>query len=73
MNAEPTRVTITGGAAGVLLVKHSDGQPTGDAFVLLASEEESQKALTWHGRSLGRRYVEIFPSTAAEVQQVGQL
>uniref|UniRef100_A0A8C4REB6 Epithelial splicing regulatory protein 2 n=1 Tax=Eptatretus burgeri TaxID=7764 RepID=A0A8C4REB6_EPTBU len=49
-----------------------DGQPTGDAFVLLASEDECQKALTWHGRSLGRRYVEIFPSTAAEVQQVGR-
>uniref|UniRef100_UPI00358EA02D epithelial splicing regulatory protein 2-like n=1 Tax=Myxine glutinosa TaxID=7769 RepID=UPI00358EA02D len=70
MKVGPTRVTIADGAAGVLLVKHSDGQPTGDAFVLLASEEESQKALTWHGHSLGRRYVEIFPSTTAEVQQV---
>ncbi|XP_061102320.1 epithelial splicing regulatory protein 2-like isoform X2 [Conger conger] len=61
---------VTDGGEGLLFVKYPDGRPTGDAFVLFACEEYAQSALKKHKRILGRRYIELFRSTAAEVQQV---
>uniref|UniRef100_A0A8D0B4S3 Epithelial splicing regulatory protein 2 n=1 Tax=Salvator merianae TaxID=96440 RepID=A0A8D0B4S3_SALMN len=61
---------VTGGKEGLLFVKYPDGRPTGDAFVLFACEEYAQNALKKHKEILGKRYIEIFRSTAAEVQQV---
>lgn len=62
---------ITGGKEGILFVTYPDGRPTGDAFVLFACEEYAQNALRKHKDLLGKRYIELFRSTAAEVQQVG--
>ncbi|XP_023602168.1 epithelial splicing regulatory protein 1 [Myotis lucifugus] len=61
---------ITGGKEGILFVTYPDGRPTGDAFVLFACEEYAQNALRKHKDLLGKRYIELFRSTAAEVQQV---
>lgn len=61
---------ISGGKDGILFVRYPDGRPTGDAFVLFACEEHAQCALRKHKEILGRRYIELFKSTAAEVQQV---
>ncbi|XP_028333461.1 epithelial splicing regulatory protein 2 isoform X7 [Physeter macrocephalus] len=61
---------VTGGADGLLFVRHPDGRPTGDAFALFACEELAQAALRRHKGTLGKRYIELFRSTAAEVQQV---
>nr|XP_020661395.1 epithelial splicing regulatory protein 2 isoform X1 [Pogona vitticeps] len=61
---------VTGGKEGLLFVKYPDGRPTGDAFVLFACEEYAQNALKKHKEILGKRYIELFRSTAAEVQQV---
>lgn len=61
---------VAGGTAGILLVRYADGRPTGDAFVLFASEEHAQLALKKHKQRLGKRYIELFKSTAAEVTQV---
>uniref|UniRef100_A0A803YPR8 Epithelial splicing regulatory protein 1 n=1 Tax=Meleagris gallopavo TaxID=9103 RepID=A0A803YPR8_MELGA len=61
---------VTGGKEGVLFVTYPDSRPTGDAFVLFACEEYAQNALKKHKDLLGRRYIELFRSTAAEVQQV---
>ncbi|XP_056134635.1 epithelial splicing regulatory protein 2 [Lampris incognitus] len=61
---------ITDGAEGLLFVKYPDGRPTGDAFVLFSCEEYAQNALKKHKQILGKRYIELFRSTAAEVQQV---
>ncbi|XP_067005775.1 RNA-binding protein fusilli isoform X2 [Anabrus simplex] len=55
---------------GVLFVKKPDGRATGDAFVLFAQEEDAGKALSKHRDSIGSRYIELFRSTTAEVQQV---
>lgn len=63
---------ITGGKEGILFVTYPDGRPTGDAFVLFACEEHAQNALRKHKDLLGKRYIELFRSTAAEVQQVGR-
>ncbi|XP_047119808.1 RNA-binding protein fusilli isoform X2 [Schistocerca piceifrons] len=55
---------------GVLFVKKPDGRATGDAFVLFAQEEDAAKALSKHRELIGSRYIELFRSTTAEVQQV---
>ncbi|XP_042561412.1 epithelial splicing regulatory protein 2 isoform X2 [Clupea harengus] len=61
---------VTDATEGLLFVKYPDGRPTGDAFVLFACEEYAQNALKKHKQILGKRYIELFRSTAAEVQQV---
>lgn len=58
------------GEDGVLFVKKPDGRATGDAFVLFANEEDGLKALKKHRELIGTRYIELFRSTTAEVQQV---
>ena len=55
---------------GVLFVRKPDGRATGDAFVLFAEEDDSDKALQKHKDIIGSRYIELFRSTTAEVQQV---
>lgn len=61
---------VTDSNEGLLFVKYPDGRPTGDAFVLFSCEEYAQNALKKHKQILGKRYIELFRSTAAEVQQV---
>ncbi|KAM9310101.1 epithelial splicing regulatory protein 1 isoform 3-T3 [Pholidichthys leucotaenia] len=61
---------VSGGKDGILFVRYPDGRPTGDAFVLFSCEEHAQGALRKHKEILGKRYIELFKSTAAEVQQV---
>uniref|UniRef100_A0A0K2U021 RRM domain-containing protein n=1 Tax=Lepeophtheirus salmonis TaxID=72036 RepID=A0A0K2U021_LEPSM len=55
---------------GILFVRKHDGKATGDAFVLFKSENDAQKALQKHKEVIGSRYIELFRSTTAEVQQV---
>lgn len=61
---------ILDGTDGVLFVKKPDGRATGDAFVLFSSESDAPNALSRHRESIGQRYIELFRSTTAEVQQV---
>ncbi|KJH46656.1 hypothetical protein DICVIV_07264 [Dictyocaulus viviparus] len=53
----------------VLFVTRNDGRPTGDAFVQFSDEEQGQRALAKHRQTIGNRYIELFRSTSAEVQQ----
>ncbi|EAT36489.1 AAEL011420-PA [Aedes aegypti] len=62
--------TVLDGADGILFVKKPDGRATGDAFVLFSQETDAPKALSKHRESIGQRYIELFRSTTAEVQQV---
>lgn len=62
--------SLVDGEDGVLFVKKPDGRATGDAFVLLAQEKDAEKALKKHKENMGSRYIELFRSTTAEVQQV---
>lgn len=61
---------ILDGEEGILFVKNCDEKPTGDAFVLFASDEYAQRALQKHRQNIGSRYVELFRSTISELQQV---
>ena len=64
-------VHVLGGDEGVLYVYHPDGRPTGDAFVLFATEADASKALKKHCKeSIGSRYIELYKSTPVEVTQV---
>ncbi len=56
--------------SGVLFVRKPDGRATGDAFVLFEDEEDAARALSKHKEVIGSRYIELFRSTTAEVQQV---
>ena len=61
---------VMDGEEGVLFVKKPDGRATGDAFVLFNQEDDAGKALSKHRELIGSRYIELFRSTTAEVQQV---
>ncbi|KHJ44909.1 hypothetical protein D918_04720 [Trichuris suis] len=63
-------VSVVDGENGILFVNKADGRATGDAFVLMSTEEDAQKALSKHKEVIGTRYIELFRSTTAEVQQV---
>ena len=63
-------VEVLDGEDGILFVHQADGRATGDAFVLFATEDEANKALSKHRECIGSRYIELFKSTTAEVQQV---
>ncbi|XP_039256749.2 epithelial splicing regulatory protein 1-like [Styela clava] len=63
-------IPVAGDENGVLIVRFPDGKSSGDAFVLFDTEEIAHLALGKHKQTLGKRYIEIFKSTAAEVQQV---
>ena len=54
-------------------MKKPDGRATGDAFVLFKEEGDGEKALQKHKEIIGSRYIELFRSTTAEVQQVNTL
>ena len=41
--------------------------PLGDAFVMVHNEDDMIKALAHHKDLIGSRYIELFRSTAAEV------
>ncbi|KAF4525519.1 hypothetical protein B566_EDAN014905, partial [Ephemera danica] len=62
--------SVLDGEEGVLFVKKPDGRATGDAFVLFSQEEDAAVALSKHRELIGSRYIELFRSTTAEVQQV---
>lgn len=49
---------------------YPDGRATGDAFVMAKDEDEAAKILLKHKETMGPRYIELFRSTPAEVQQV---
>lgn len=55
---------------GILFVNRKDGRATGDAFVLFATDAEAEAALKNHRQHIGNRYIELFRSTPAEVNQV---
>ncbi|VDN97655.1 unnamed protein product [Rodentolepis nana] len=56
--------------AGILFVNRKDGRATGDAFVMFATDAKAEKALQNHRQHIGNRYIELFRSTPAEVNQV---
>eukprot|EP01017_Pseudomicrothorax_dubius_P006211 TRINITY_DN11735_c0_g1_i1.p1 TRINITY_DN11735_c0_g1~~TRINITY_DN11735_c0_g1_i1.p1 ORF type:complete len:556 (-),score=144.87 TRINITY_DN11735_c0_g1_i1:181-1848(-) len=44
------------------------GKPSGEAFVLFATKEEAQRALTLNMDKIGNRFIELFPTTPREFE-----
>lgn len=55
------------GPRGVIFKCNIDGRPSGEAFLLLYSEENGAVVLSKNKQRLGRRYIEIFRSSKIEV------
>ncbi|KAF8109666.1 hypothetical protein N665_0093s0019 [Sinapis alba] len=47
---------------------NGEGRPTGDAFVEFRSAEESRAAMVKDRKTLGSRYIELFPSSVEELE-----
>ncbi|CAH8429213.1 unnamed protein product [Dicrocoelium dendriticum] len=58
------------GSDGILFVNRPDGRASGDAFVMFETNEVAERALKSHRQHIGNRYIELFKSTPAEVNQV---
>ena len=67
---EENSCQIVDDETGVLFVHYPDGRATGDAFVMFKNDEDASKSLLKHKETMGPRYIELFRSTPAEVQQV---
>ncbi|XP_067055298.1 uncharacterized protein [Acropora muricata] len=64
---------IRGGAKnGIHFTYSSEGRPSGECFVELVSREDLEKALAKSKNSLGKSFVEVFKSTAGEMEQTCQ-
>ncbi|VEL16122.1 unnamed protein product [Protopolystoma xenopodis] len=57
------------GEKGILFVNRRDGRATGDAFVIFSDDVLAKRALKNHRQHIGNRYIELFRSTPAEVNQ----
>ncbi|CAN0901757.1 Epithelial splicing regulatory protein 1 [Linum grandiflorum] len=51
------------------IVMNFEGRPTGDAFVEFASAEDSKAAMGKDRKTLGSRYIELFPSSVEELSE----
>ncbi|KAJ8770945.1 hypothetical protein K2173_022117 [Erythroxylum novogranatense] len=51
------------------ITMNSEGRPTGEAFVEFANAEDSKAAMTKDRMTLGRRYIELFPSSVEELEE----
>jgi inhibitor of KinA sporulation pathway (predicted exonuclease) len=61
INASPTQI---------VMALTYQGRPTGEAFVKFATPELAQRAMSCHRKHMGRRYIEIFPSSDLEIERV---
>ncbi|VDM41065.1 unnamed protein product [Toxocara canis] len=52
----------------VTLTKNRDARPSGEAFVTFDSEEDYEYALTKDKQHMGKRYIEVFPASASDVE-----
>lgn len=60
-----------GGVLQIRIVYGRDNRPTGEAYAVFEGPTADMRgALSKHRHMLGTRYVELFPSTKEEMQQV---
>lgn len=51
------------------IIFNYDGRPTGEAFVEFASADDARAALAKDRMTLGSRYIELFSSSAEELNE----
>ncbi|KAL3312439.1 heteroproteinous nuclear ribonucleoprotein [Cichlidogyrus casuarinus] len=62
-------VELLNDANGVHITQKPGGRPTGEAFVELKTEADLELAQTFHKKSMGHRYIEIFSATKPEMDE----
>lgn len=63
-------INIVNGEAGVHFTLTKEGRPSGEAYIELANENDLAKAIKMHRERLQDRYIEIFKSSAEEMEYV---
>eukprot|EP00743_Colponemidia_sp_Colp-15_P025219 GILK01037732.1.p1 GENE.GILK01037732.1~~GILK01037732.1.p1 ORF type:complete len:106 (-),score=9.24 GILK01037732.1:135-452(-) len=56
---------------GVHLAYSGDDRPTGEAYVEVLTKEDMDRALAHTGRMMGKRYIEVFPSSGEDIVRLG--
>ncbi|XP_074594968.1 heterogeneous nuclear ribonucleoprotein F-like isoform X2 [Brevipalpus obovatus] len=61
---------IKDGVEGVHMTLSPQGRPSGEAYIELENEDEVEKAIKKHKKTMGSRYIEVFQSNKAEVDWI---
>lgn len=59
---------VVGGSAGVHFVNNQDGRPSGTCYLEVESQGDVDAALARDKDKMGKRYIEVFEATAAEME-----
>jgi len=60
--------SVVGGTAGVTIIKNFDGRASGNCFVEMECEGDVEAAIAKDREKIGRRYIEVFEASLAEVE-----
>ena len=63
-----TSCQVVGGATGVHFISNYDGRPSGTCYLELESQADLDAALARDKDKMGKRYIEVFEATAAELE-----
>ncbi|KAI1303701.1 Heterogeneous nuclear ribonucleoprotein F [Halotydeus destructor] len=58
---------IKGGDKGIHIVLSREGRPSGEAYIEMDNHEDFTKAVEYHRKTMGSRYIEVFPSNQSEL------
>lgn len=61
---------IADGVSGIHFTMSKEGRPSGEAFIVLETEEDLKKALEKDRKYMGHRYIEVFKSNNTEMEWV---
>ncbi|XP_073452559.1 heterogeneous nuclear ribonucleoprotein H3 isoform X1 [Aquarana catesbeiana] len=61
---------IADGAGGIHFTMSKEGRPSGEAFIVLETEEDLKKSLEKDRKYMGHRYIEVFKSNNTEMEWV---
>ncbi|PAA85451.1 hypothetical protein BOX15_Mlig020894g5, partial [Macrostomum lignano] len=59
---------LRGGESGVHLSRDKAGRPSGEGYAEFESVEAANSGLRLHRQNMGRRYIELFPSSESEMR-----
>ncbi|XP_018422598.1 PREDICTED: heterogeneous nuclear ribonucleoprotein H3 [Nanorana parkeri] len=62
--------SIADGVGGIHFTMSKEGRPSGEAFVILDTEEDLKKSLEKDRKYMGHRYIEVFKSNNTEMEWV---
>ncbi|XP_044144255.1 heterogeneous nuclear ribonucleoprotein H3-like [Bufo gargarizans] len=61
---------IADGVSGIHFTTSKEGRPSGEAFIVLETEDDLKKALEKDSKYMGHRYIDVFKSNNTEMEWV---